>query len=113
MPVLPPMTFPTYLLPPRPFRRRASTASTSSSAASTSSGSTAPQTNVTVPPSPSASSTAPRPPPAPQHPPPPHHGALVRCARCLTHLCTTAHLISKGFTGRHGRAYLVAPSPVS
>ncbi|ORY15967.1 Yippee/Mis18, partial [Clohesyomyces aquaticus] len=31
------------------------------------------------------------------------------CHKCLTDLIPTSSIISKGFTGRHGRAYLVAP----
>lgn len=36
--------------------------------------------------------------------------SFLRCARCSTHICLTSQIISKGFTGRHGRAYLVCPS---
>ncbi|KAL8999750.1 MAG: hypothetical protein Q9169_001423 [Polycauliona sp. 2 TL-2023] len=36
----------------------------------------------------------------------------IRCARCAADLCPTSQIISKGFTGRHGRAYLVSASPV-
>ena len=36
----------------------------------------------------------------------------LRCARCAADLCPTSQIISKGFTGRHGRAYLVSASPV-
>lgn len=39
--------------------------------------------------------------------------SLLRCARCATDLCPTSQIISKGFTGRHGRAYLVSASPVT
>ncbi|KAL8772188.1 MAG: hypothetical protein Q9209_002623 [Squamulea sp. 1 TL-2023] len=37
----------------------------------------------------------------------------LRCARCATDLCPTSQIISKGFTGRHGRAYLVSAAPVT
>lgn len=41
------------------------------------------------------------------------HSSHLQCARCTTDLCSTSQIISKGFTGRHGRAYLVSPtSPV-
>ena len=40
------------------------------------------------------------------------HVARIRCARCATDLCLTTQIISKGFTGRHGRAYLVSPVPI-
>ncbi|KAL8942108.1 MAG: hypothetical protein Q9211_001547 [Gyalolechia sp. 1 TL-2023] len=41
------------------------------------------------------------------------HTSHLRCARCATDLCPTSQIISKGFTGRHGRAYLVSASPVT
>ena len=37
------------------------------------------------------------------------HTSYLRCARCGTDLCRTGQIISKGFTGRYGRAYLVCP----
>ncbi|KAL8779868.1 MAG: hypothetical protein Q9213_006738 [Squamulea squamosa] len=37
----------------------------------------------------------------------------LRCARCAIDLCPTSQIISKGFTGRHGRAYLVSAAPVT
>ena len=39
------------------------------------------------------------------------HTSHLRCAKCLTDVCLTSQIISKGFTGRHGRAYLVSPFP--
>ena len=41
------------------------------------------------------------------------HTSHLRCAKCSIDICLTSQIISKGFTGRHGRAYLVAPSPLS
>ncbi|KAL8840931.1 MAG: hypothetical protein Q9170_001124 [Blastenia crenularia] len=41
------------------------------------------------------------------------HVSHLRCARCATYFCPTSQIISKGFTGRHGRAYLVSASPVT
>lgn len=41
------------------------------------------------------------------------HVSYLRCARCATDLCPTSQIISKGFTGRHGRAYLVSASPIT
>jgi len=38
------------------------------------------------------------------------HSSRLRCARCLSDLALSQQIISKGFTGRHGRAYLVSPS---
>ncbi|KAG6084804.1 hypothetical protein E4U15_001466 [Claviceps sp. LM218 group G6] len=35
----------------------------------------------------------------------------LRCRSCSTDLAFTAQIISKGFTGRYGHAYLVAPGP--
>ncbi|KAF2436112.1 yippee-domain-containing protein [Tothia fuscella] len=93
MPLSTPPTslFPFYLLPSIPFRRRSST----STPATAPSLSTSPTSS---PPSPS-----------------PLHGStsLLRCTKCLTHICPTTSIISKGFTGRHGRAYLVSPPSVS
>lgn len=36
------------------------------------------------------------------------HISCIRCSTCASHLCLTTQIISKGFTGRHGRAYLVS-----
>jgi len=36
---------------------------------------------------------------------------ILRCAHCATDVAFTSQIISKGFTGRHGRAYLVSPTP--
>ncbi|KAJ5195166.1 uncharacterized protein N7498_008604 [Penicillium cinerascens] len=41
------------------------------------------------------------------------HVSYLRCAECASHLCLTSQIISKGFTGRHGRAYLVTAEPVA
>ena len=84
--------FPLYLLPPIPFRRlhrRRSSATTTSTTSSPSSS----------PPNPSTF--------LPAIVPPSH----LRCAKCLTDLIPVSSIISKGFTGRHGRAYLVSPPP--
>ena len=40
------------------------------------------------------------------------HMSHLRCATCATDVCLTSQIVSKGFTGRHGRAYLVSPSAV-
>ncbi|KZM23811.1 uncharacterized protein EKO05_0001018 [Ascochyta rabiei] len=87
--------FPLYLLPRIPFRRRRS------SAQSTSTISTSPPTCPSSSP-PALSSfltTTPT--------------TNLRCTKCLADLIPTASIVSKGFTGRHGRAYLVAPPPPS
>ncbi|MCJ1281694.1 hypothetical protein MMC26_001016 [Xylographa opegraphella] len=89
----PPSIFPTYLLPSLPFsRRKTSTDSTSSA-----------ETNDSV----EAQNTAPSPLPAAYLS---GHTSYLRCGRCGTDLCFTSQVISKGFTGRHGRAYLVSAS---
>ncbi|KAI9787539.1 MAG: Protein yippee-like 2 [Geoglossum umbratile] len=41
------------------------------------------------------------------------HTSMLHCARCAADLCHTSQIISKGFTGRHGRAYLVSSSPTA
>lgn len=41
------------------------------------------------------------------------HVSYLRCSRCGVDLCLTSQIISKGFTGRHGRAYLVSPEPAA
>jgi hypothetical protein len=94
MPVSPPALFPTYLIPSLPFRRRKSSTDSTS-------------TISTSPPSPSIHNNSPPAPPsflsgATSH---------LRCARCSADLAASTQIISKGFTGRHGRAYLVAPHP--
>ncbi|KAF1835662.1 yippee-domain-containing protein, partial [Decorospora gaudefroyi] len=43
----------------------------------------------------------------------PHPTSHLRCQKCLADLIPTSSIISKGFTGRHGRAYLVSPPPLS
>ncbi|GAB7347591.1 hypothetical protein MBLNU459_g4471t1 [Dothideomycetes sp. NU459] len=86
----PPSIFPSYLVPSLPFRRRKSStdsnSSTSSTQSTTSSATLSPQTFLSG------------------------HVSHLRCARCLSDLALSSQIISKGFTGRHGRAYLVSPS---
>lgn len=41
------------------------------------------------------------------------HLSYLRCTTCAAHLCLTSQIISKGFTGRHGRAYLVSAEPIA
>ena len=36
------------------------------------------------------------------------HVSYLQCACCAADICLTSQIISKGFTGRHGRAYLVS-----
>ncbi|KAL7928446.1 yippee domain-containing protein [Trichoderma chlorosporum] len=35
----------------------------------------------------------------------------LRCSSCATDIAFTSQIISKGFTGRYGRAYLISPPP--
>ncbi|KAF2152582.1 yippee-domain-containing protein [Myriangium duriaei CBS 260.36] len=95
----PPSLFPSYLTSPLKFRRKSSSSSAGSSALATST----PTLSADFPPACSSSS-----PPAPTF----LSGSTsrLRCARCLSDLALSSQIISKGFTGRHGRAYLVAPS---
>lgn len=41
------------------------------------------------------------------------HVSYLQCTGCAAHLCLTSQIISKGFTGRHGRAYLVSAEPLA
>ncbi|OMP81534.1 Protein yippee-like protein [Diplodia seriata] len=88
-----PSPFPLYLLPSIPFRRRRSSTETTATVTS------------------DAFTTSTSPPAATAAPSNYLRGnrSHLRCTRCLTDLCLTSQIISKGFTGRHGRAYLVAP----
>lgn len=87
-----PTPFPLYLLPSIPFRRRRSSTETTGTVSSDTSSVASPTTTTTNPPTYLSG-----------------HRSHLRCTRCLTDLCLTTQIISKGFTGRHGRAYLVAP----
>lgn len=84
--------FPFYLLPSVPFRRPSRSSATSASVSQTSPSLSVEPNNVQTSPDYLTSSQA-----------------LLRCSRCLAHICPAHSIISKGFTGRHGRAYLVAP----
>lgn len=81
--------FPTFLVPALPFRRRKS--STDSAAFSARSDSISSQD-------------------AHEEGYLSGHASHLRCSRCLSDLASASQIISKGFTGRHGRAFLVAPS---
>lgn len=106
--------FPTYLIPSVPFRRKSrqsSTDSKSSIESSTSNGSSSTTSSnpftrcVTPTPIPTSLASSVIVPPDDKflH----GHSSHIQCARCSTDLCLTSQIISKGFTGRHGRAYLV------
>ena len=85
------LVFPKFLIPSFPGPRRQSTSSSSSSSSSSS-----PSSSPTAPPSYLTT-----------------HTSYLRCTTCSAHLCLTSQIISKGFTGRHGRAYLVSASPLA
>ncbi|KAK5119498.1 hypothetical protein LTR85_007598 [Meristemomyces frigidus] len=89
----PPSLFPTYLVPSLPFRRRQSSTDSNTSTSSDATTSTAPSSN-----SADAESYL------------SGHASHLRCSRCLSDLALSTQIISKGFTGRHGRAYLVSAS---
>ncbi|KAK4121189.1 yippee-domain-containing protein, partial [Parathielavia appendiculata] len=99
-------SFPIYLLPSLhiPFRRRRiyepPPSPPSSSSEPSSPGSTTPSLSA----SPTSPSTPPRRLSRAQPP-------TLRCSSCSTDLAFLSQIVSKGFTGRHGRAYLVAPPP--
>lgn len=92
--VAPTNVFPVYLVPSIPFHRRRNPSSDSTNSALT-----------------TVSSNSPSSPGAPSSPYLRGSSSHLRCARCATDLCLTSQIISKGFTGRHGRAYLVSPFP--
>ncbi|KIW93341.1 uncharacterized protein Z519_05946 [Cladophialophora bantiana CBS 173.52] len=106
--------FPTYLLPSIPFRRKSRQSSTDSNSSA--------DTTASTPTAASSSSNpftrTPTPTPIPVSsvssivvPPGDKflngHSSHIQCAKCSTDLCLTSQIISKGFMGRHGRAYLV------
>lgn len=109
-----PSVFPTYLLPSLPFRRNSRQSSTDSSISFLSITSTGSSSNPFT--------RCPTPTPIPDSsrssailPPDDKflngHSSRIRCAKCSTDLCLTSQIISKGFTGRHGRAFLVQGTP--
>jgi hypothetical protein len=117
-------TFPTYLLPifSIPFRRgsaRSSETAAESTTGSIPSLSSSPDYSVTATPSGSPPATTYFPNPstsredkAASHPTV-HRLAksnpdILRCLTCSTDIAFTSQIVSKGFTGRHGRAYLVS-----
>ena len=86
--------FPVYLLPSIPLRRRQTSTGSSNSVSSAESTETAAA-------------------PTSEGPYLQGHSSHLQCAKCATDVCLTSQIISKGFTGRHGRAFLVSPSPTA
>ncbi|KAI5807480.1 yippee-like protein, partial [Peziza echinospora] len=37
--------------------------------------------------------------------------SVLKCRKCQSDICFSEHIVSKGFNGRHGRAYLVHALP--
>lgn len=120
----PPAVFPTYLLPALAFRRSSFNKSRHNSADSSSTSATKewiPSAVSSDGPS-NPFSRCPTPVPAPIEDVPVEaptdkflhgHTTNIQCAKCSTDLCLTSQIISKGFTGRHGRAFLVSGHPSS
>ncbi|WYZ41755.1 hypothetical protein EsH8_V_000650 [Colletotrichum jinshuiense] len=131
-------TFPTYLLPSInfTFRRRTSSTSTSDStpdvsqvpSLSSSPTSSTTDESITPPSSPrllpsyhDATTSAPAPVtlskksqstrPGRRSSLARTHPDTLRCSTCSSDIAFSAQIVSKGFTGRYGRAYLVAPTP--
>ncbi|MCJ1310831.1 hypothetical protein MMC25_004498 [Agyrium rufum] len=90
----PTILLPTYLLPANLFSRQSRRKSSTDSTASTSNSSSPASTSPPTDPAPFLTS----------------HTSYLRCARCSADLCHSSQIISKGFTGRHGRAYLISPT---
>ncbi|OLN85631.1 Protein yippee-like [Colletotrichum chlorophyti] len=124
-------TFPVYLLPSinLPFRRRPSSTSTPdvSQVPSLSSSPTSSTTDETLtppnsPPPPSYQDAITTSPLLPLKPQISSHGSAsrprlartnpdtLRCSTCSSDIAFSSQIVSKGFTGRYGRAYLVAPT---
>src|SRR2546421_12676417 len=99
-----PTVFPTFLLPSIPLRRKSRQSSTDSTNSNTSTSSTSSNPFLAAP-TPADPSTAPVLPPEGKFLN--GHKSHLKCCKCSTDLCLTSQIISKGFTGRHGRAYLV------
>ncbi|KAI1625988.1 peptidylprolyl isomerase [Exophiala viscosa] len=105
--------FPTYLLQSVPFRRKSRQSSTDSNSSVESYTSNTTCTSSSSNPFTRCPTPTPIPASASSVIIPPEdkflngHSSHIQCAKCSTDLCLTSQIISKGFTGRHGRAYLV------
>ncbi|KAI9808729.1 MAG: hypothetical protein M1825_003881 [Sarcosagium campestre] len=94
------LNFPTFLINSAPFRRTSASSSSHSE----------PPAGVTNVNETSSVETHPSPPTkiSLQYLDSHTSSSLLRCQRCSAELCLTSQIISKGFTGRHGRAYLIS-----
>ncbi|KHN94277.1 yippee family protein [Metarhizium album ARSEF 1941] len=112
--------FPSFLLPSFNFgfRRRPSAHASSPTASSSPDAQGPPAASSTL------TTASPSSPPAASGPVAKHHAPTserfflsrsapdtLRCMTCSTDLALASQIISKGFTGRYGRAFLVAPPP--
>src|SRR5579862_6436830 len=86
------LKFPTFLLPSTPFRRQARPPTHRRNRSSDSRTSSTSAETEQAPPGKYLAG----------------HSSTLHCARCAADLCHASQIISKGFTGRHGRAYLVS-----
>ncbi|ETN39473.1 uncharacterized protein HMPREF1541_05697 [Cyphellophora europaea CBS 101466] len=111
-----PSIFPQYLLPSIPFRRKSRQSSTDSNDSTTSTLSMVSSSSMnpfhrSPTPVPAVAASSPITPPAESDKFLSGHSSRLHCAKCSTDLCLSSQIISKGFTGRHGRAYLVQGTP--
>lgn len=104
--------FQTYLLPALSFRRRSS-GGASRRHSSIDSNASYLSSQPTSPSSPTSSLPSAYQPPASDAPTSSYLAdatrARITCSRCHADLAFTSQIVSKGFVGRHGRAFLVAP----
>jgi hypothetical protein len=82
-----PSIFPSYLVPSLPFRRRKSSTDSNTSSTRTNTHDSNNSEDYLQ-----------------------GNTSHLQCNRCLAHLALSNQIVSKGFTGRHGRAYLVSAS---
>lgn len=94
----PPSIFQTYLLPALPFRRRTSSTDTATTTNTRYSPSSSPPALTSASASPDGITYL------------RGHTSHISCSRCHADLALTSQIISKAFTGRHGRAFLVSHS---
>ncbi|KAH0538477.1 hypothetical protein FGG08_004926 [Glutinoglossum americanum] len=99
------LIFPTFLLPSIPFRRRSKDTPEPTHQRKANASDTANTANTALPGTQTGADRAAR--AGGKYLT--GHTSTLHCARCSADLCHTSQIISKGFTGRHGRAYLISP----